>query len=81
MPEPAPKKVNPRKGRRYGHPSWSEFETDRPAPEATDHALGILARWLVRAARAAAPKKSDTPAQNPPPTRLLSPGTCGKRLD
>ena len=64
---------------RYGDPSWTEVETDHAAPEATDRALGILARWLVRAARAQVTKT--LPAQNPHPTRLLSPRTQGKRLD
>ena len=81
MLEPARKKVRSRKGGRHGDPAGSEFETDRLAPEATDHALGILARWLVRAARAAVPKTSDIPAQNPPPTRLLSPDIREKCLD
>ena len=45
---------------RYGSPSWTETETDRPAPEATERALGILAHWLVRAAPVRAAKSVRT---------------------
>ncbi len=80
MPEPLPK-TNSRKASRHGDPFWTEVETDCPAPEATDRALGILARWLVRATRAAVPRRSDRPAQNPHTRRLLPPHNREERLD
>ena len=66
---------------RYGSPSWTETETDRPAPEATERALGILARWLVRAAQDQPAATSGTPAQKPQTSRHLPPAPREKRLD
>ena len=80
MPEPLPK-TSARKGNRHGDPSWSEVETDSPAPEATDRALGILARWLVRAVQGPASERTSAPAQNPHTRRLLPPHTREDRLD
>ena len=82
MLEPARKKASSRKGDRHGDPSWSEAETDRLAAEATDRALGILARWLIRAAQGGpSSKDSGGPAQNPPTPHLFPPAPRGKGLD
>ena len=62
-------------------PAWSDAEADRPAPEATDRALGILARWLVRAAQGLAPQETDAPAQKPHTPGHLPPVAREKRLD
>ena len=67
MREPLPK-TNSQKGKRYAAPSWSEVETDRPAPEATDRALEILARWLVRDALGPGTAANRVPGPQSAPT-------------
>ncbi len=63
---------------RYGDPSWTEVETDHAAPEATDRALGILARWLVGAAPDPGDEDIRPPGPEPAPNTASVAPDSGK---